>query len=121
MVVGKEKFKHLDIPGSLDLFIWPQPDDTALAVANAFAENVGKLKPNLTFIHFADPDVMGHRHGIHSPEKKQALADTDAAIGIIKKAIDDAGLTDESVIIISADHGSHDTENKAGQTVGTHG
>lgn len=121
MFVGKEKLKHLDIPGSLDLFIWPQPDDTVFAVANAVVEKVGKLKPNLTFIHFADPDVMGHRHGIHSPEKIQALEDTDTAIGMIKKAVADAGMLEDSVFIISADHGSHDKTKKDGKIYGTHG
>jgi arylsulfatase A-like enzyme len=73
------------------------------------------------FIHFADPDVMGHRYGIHSPQKIQALEEVDSAIGMIVKAAEDAGILEESVFIISADHGSHDVTNKAGNTVGTHG
>src|SRR5882757_4367984 len=52
MFVGKEKFKHLLLPGSVDFFVWPQPEDDATAVAKAFAEKVGTLKPNLCFIHF---------------------------------------------------------------------
>jgi len=120
MFVGKEKFEHLILPGSLDAFVWPQPEDDAKAVAKIFAEQVRSLKPNLCFIHFRDPDTAGHAHGASSPEKIQALADCDAALKIIKDAIAAAGLTN-SVIILTADHGSHDIKNKDGKTVGTHG
>ena len=120
MFVGKEKFKHLLLPGSVDVFVWPQPEDGALAVARAFAAQVKTLQPNLCFIHFRDPDTEGHKYGSHSPEKKKALADCDQALGIIKNAIAEAGLTN-SVIILTADHGSHDFKDKDGITRGTHG
>jgi len=121
MFVGKEKFKHLLLPGSVDAFVWPQPNDDAISVAKAFAAQVGELKPNLCFIHFRDPDTMGHKYGVNSPEKIQALKDSDAALKIVKDAIEAAGLTKDSVIILTADHGSHDTKDKNGNTVGTHG
>lgn len=121
MFVGKEKFEHLALPGSLDAFVWPKTNNDALAVANIFAEQVGQLKPNLCFIHFRDPDSAGHAYGARSPEKVKALTDCDAALKVIKDAIDAAGLTKNSVIILTADHGSHDTKDKNGKTVGTHG
>ncbi len=120
MYVGKEKFKHLLLPGSVDSFVWPQPEDNAKAVAQAFAGEVAQLKPNLCFIHFRDPDSAGHAHGANSPEKVQALKDCDEALKVIKDAIAAAGLTDSSVIILTADHGSHDIL-KNGKTVATHG
>jgi predicted AlkP superfamily pyrophosphatase or phosphodiesterase len=119
--VGKEKFEHLILPGSLDAFVWPKPEDDARAVTKMFAAQVGNLKPNLCFIHFRDPDTAGHKCGADSPEKMHALADCDAALKIIKDAIAAAGLTDSSVIILTADHGSHDIKDKNGKMVGTHG
>ena len=121
MFVGKEKFKHLDQPGSLDAFVWPRPEDNAKAVAKAFAEQVSNLKPNLCFIHFRDPDTVGHEYGAESPEKMKSLADCDEALKTIKDAIGAAGLVDTSVIILTADHGSHDIRNRQGKTVATHG
>ena len=121
MFVGKEKFEHLILPGSLDTFAWPQPEDDAKAVARVFAAHVGTLKPNLCFIHFRDPDTAGHAYGASSPEKMQALTDCDGALKIIKDATAAAGLTSSSVIILTADHGSHDVKNKDGKIVGTHG
>ena len=120
MFVGKEKFKHLELPGSLDAIVWPQPEDNAKAVAKSFAAEVGKLKPNLCFIHFRDPDTVGHKTGSHSPEKIQALQECDEALKTIKDAIAAAGLTETSVIILTADHGSHDSKDKDGKTIGVH-
>lgn len=121
MFVSKEKFKHLNQLGSLDSFVWPQPDDDAKSVARAFAEKVAELKPNLCLIHFRDPDTTGHEYGAYAPEKVLALRDCDEGLKIIQDAIDAAGILDQSVIILTADHGSHSIENKEGKIVGTHG
>ena len=121
LFVGKEKFKHLELPGSIDALIWPQPDDDAKSVAKAFAAEFGKIKPNLCFIHFRDPDTVGHKYGTYSPEKVQALKDCDAALKTITDAVDAAGLMDSSVFILTSDHGAHDVKNREGKTVATHG
>ena len=120
MFVGKDKFKQLEVPGTLDAFVWPRPVDNALAVAKAFADQVATLKPNLCFVHFHDPDSVGHKFGAHAPEKIQALKDCDAALKIITNAISAAGLMDRSVIILTADHGGHDAKDKEGKTIGAH-
>lgn len=118
--VSKQKFKLFEKQGGLDCFEVVQPSDS-ISVAKAFAARFGALKSNLVFIHFGEPDAMGHKFGIYSPEKMKALADADTALGIIRQAIDDAGLTSSSVLILTADHGCHDVVNKEGKTVGTHG
>lgn len=121
MFVGKEKFKHLELPGTIDELIWPQPDDDAKSVARAFAAEFPKSKPNLTFIHFRDPDTVGHATGAYSPEKIKALQDCDEALATITNAVRAAGVLDRSVFILTADHGSHDGKNKEGKTIGIHG
>jgi len=121
MFVSKEKFAHLNVPGSIDTYLWPQPDDDAKSVAQAFAAEFGKSKPNLTFIHFRDPDTVGHATGAYSPEKVQALKDCDEALKIIQDAVAAAGVLEQSVFILTADHGSHDAKNKEGKIVGSHG
>lgn len=123
MFVAKEKFKTLALPGSVDEFVFP-PKFDAQSVANAFAAEVGKLKPNLCFIHFGDPDVAGHKYGVFSPEKMKAFADCDAALKTIRDAVDAAGLTASSVFILTADHGCHDTPGDTPQAPikgGAHG
>jgi predicted AlkP superfamily pyrophosphatase or phosphodiesterase len=120
MFVAKEKFRHLELPGSVDRFVYPD-DHTAKGVAQAFAESMKTLKPNLCFIHFGDPDVKGHEFGMESPEKMQAFADTDQALNIIRQSIKAAGIEANSVIIMTADHGGHDVKDRQGNTRGTHG
>jgi predicted AlkP superfamily pyrophosphatase or phosphodiesterase len=126
MFVGKEKFRHLLQPGTVDEFEFgPNPVvqngapivKTASAktpstfpariVALTAARYIVERKPNLCFIHFPDPDTAGHKHGWGSPQQLKALADVDAALGEVLQAIDSAGIQQDSVLIITADHGGH--------------
>ena len=108
MFVGKPKFKHLNLPGSLDEFVLPLPTANAKDVAAAFAARLPLLNVDLCLIHFADPDSTGHKYGWGSPEQKQAFADSDAALKIVMDALKTAGIADSSVVILTADHGGHD-------------
>jgi predicted AlkP superfamily pyrophosphatase or phosphodiesterase len=121
MFIGKEKLKHLALPGTVDTLILPQIKDDAKVVAQAFATEFGKTKPNLCFIHFSDPDTVGHKTGAYSPEKVKALENCDVALTTIKNAVAAAGVLDHSVFILTADHGSHDAKDKDGKTIGSHG
>ena len=121
MFVTKQKFEHLNLPGSVDKFYYPEASPTCGSVAREFADTVGSLRPGLCFIHFGDPDVAGHEFGVGSPEKMKALEDCDKALQTIVDAVEKAGLTDSSVFILTADHGGHDVTDKKGATRGTHG
>lgn len=139
MFVGKVKFRHLDLPGTVDTFVFPLPNlpadaqaaekskVEAKAVAKAFASALaGGLKPNLCFIHFSDTDTAGHKYGWGSPEQIKAFANCDAALKIVMDAIRKADLADSSVVILTADHGGHNAtpeQLKANPTMakGTHG
>lgn len=121
MVVAKEKFMHLNPPGTVDRFIYVKDDPSSLNVASAFATMLADLKPGLCFIHFGEPDVKGHAFGIDSPEKMQAFAESDQALKKIRDAVQAAGIADSSVFILTADHGCHDIKDKNGATKGAHG
>ncbi len=121
MFVAKEKFQHLNLPGTVDVFVYPKDDESCGSVARHFAEQVVTLKPNLCFVHFGDPDVKGHEFGIDSPQKMQAYADTDKALKVLRDAVAQAGIADSSVFILTADHGCHDIKDANGITRGTHG
>ena len=123
LFAGKVKFRHLWLPDSLDRFDFKgivedkpvagteeieKSVNPSQAVAKSAADYIVEKKPQLCFIHFADPDSAGHKSGWGSPEQKEAFKVSDQALSQIVKAIADAGLSDSSVIIISADHGGHD-------------
>ena len=126
MFVGKEKFRHLVQTNSVDVFDYNraesgevikgaygetkmQKEGTVFArvVARDAAAYIVKSKPNLCFIHLADPDAAGHQFGWGSAEQIEAFMETDVALGVIVQAIHDAGIADQTVVIISADHGGH--------------
>lgn len=105
MFVGKPKFLHLYVPKTLDEFSLPEYH--ARYVAEAAARYIVSRKPNLCFIHFADPDEAGHAHGWGSDEQKRAFAASDAALKTVLDAINRAGVAQTSVVLITADHGGH--------------
>lgn len=123
MFVGKVKFRHLWLEGSLDLFDFGGPQDRkpvagapaiekdkkpSQTVAKQAAAWIKEHKPKLAFIHFPDVDSAGHKHGWGSPEQKEAIKVTDQALWQVWQGIKDAGIADTSVLIVSADHGGHD-------------
>lgn len=105
MFVGKQKFAHLFLPGSLDAFA--MPDYSARIVAREAAEYITLRKPGLCFIHFADSDGAGHAYGWGSPEQVKAFADEDEALKIVCDGLKRAGIEKDSVVIMTADHGGH--------------
>jgi predicted AlkP superfamily pyrophosphatase or phosphodiesterase len=105
LFAGKPKFKHLNQPGTLNAF--EIPSYASKTVAQKAAAYILAHKPNLCFVHFADSDGAGHQYGWGSPQQKQSFADEDAALGILKEAVEKAGIAGQSVFILSADHGGH--------------
>jgi predicted AlkP superfamily pyrophosphatase or phosphodiesterase len=113
MFVGKEKFRHLVLPGTVDQFEFGPAEPhkpstvTSRIVAQGAAGYILEHKPNLCFIHFTDPDNTGHKYGWGSAHQIKAFNEVDAALAEIVKAIEAAGISQESVLIITADHGGH--------------
>lgn len=103
---GKLKFRHLNVPGTVDEF--QIPSYNAKIVAAAAAKYIVEKKPNLCFVHFADSDGAGHEFGWSSPQQIQAFADEDAALQTLRDAVKAAGIENRSVFILTADHGGHD-------------
>ncbi|PCJ64031.1 MAG: alkaline phosphatase [Candidatus Hydrogenedentota bacterium] len=70
---------------------------------------IKKMKPTFLFIHMDDIDHVGHGTGHGTPEYYASVAETDVLIGNILQAVKDAGIENETVIIITSDHGGHGT------------
>jgi predicted AlkP superfamily pyrophosphatase or phosphodiesterase len=129
MFVGKEKLQHLFQPGTLDYFDYggqrltnprvavngsdgddcytsvPAESLSARSVARRAAAYLMQRKPNLCFIHLADPDVVGHKYGWGSPEQRRSLEEVDRALHDILSALRKGGLRGNTVLIVTADHG----------------
>jgi arylsulfatase A-like enzyme len=113
MVVGKEKLRQISEPASTDYFEFINDRDTVIA------QTVTKLIPQgfgLFFVHFPTPDFMGHEYGWLSAEQLSVLYRSDEALAAILEALDQAGMRQDTLLIISADHGGHDTTHGSSRT-----
>jgi Type I phosphodiesterase / nucleotide pyrophosphatase/Chitobiase/beta-hexosaminidase C-terminal domain/PA14 domain len=76
--------------------------DTTVQVAIDYIKN---KKPGFLFIHLDHVDHVGHSEGHKTPEFYQAVTEVDQLIGDIIQGTKDAGIYDDTVFIVSADHG----------------
>lgn len=105
MVVGKEKLSYLVLGDSVDeLFCADSHDQEVKENAVEFVENG---LPDVLFIHFPDVDRVGHAYGWMSPNQLYAVTFVDGMIGEVVAALDDKNYLDNTLIIITADHGGH--------------
>ncbi len=64
-----------------------------------------KYKPNLLTIHLPITDGAQHREGREGVLVRKAIAGADNAVGIIRDALQKAGIAEETTIIVTGDHG----------------
>jgi len=103
--VGKQKLEHAIPPGSVGLF--SKPGFLCHAVSEAAARYFVEKRPALEFVHFADPDEIGHHQGWMSDEQLRAIRGTDRCLANIVDAVHQAGAENDTLFILSADHGGH--------------
>ncbi|MGN0214371.1 MAG: alkaline phosphatase [Muribaculaceae bacterium] len=83
------------------------PDGAASIAVNYIKEK----KPQYCAVIFEEPDHTGHTYGWCSEEYYKKLDQLDVYLGMVVKAIEDAGIIDDTVIIVSADHGGKGKEH----------
>lgn len=85
-------------------FVIPTDDNDDAAIDEA-VKTIKEQKPLFTFVHLDEPDGVGHNIGHRTPEYYAELKNVDNRIGRIVQAVKDAGIEDETIIIVSSDHG----------------
>ena len=75
------------------------------STASDFIKYIKDKKPTLGFVHFDHVDHAGHHAGHGSTEYYKSVAKTDSLVGKILAGIKDAGIEDNTLVIIWADHG----------------
>jgi predicted AlkP superfamily pyrophosphatase or phosphodiesterase len=111
MVIGKEKLRQITEPSSLDYFAFV--DDTDKIEDQFTIEQLviqQTLKGfGLMFVHFPNGDIAGHDHGWMSYKQLKKYAIADEALGYIIDTLKSLGLYESTLIIVSSDHGGHET------------
>ena len=62
-------------------------------------------KPFFFFVHFAEVDHAGHRHGEKSAEYDEAIISGDKQLGRIVEKLKQLGVYEKTLIYVTADHG----------------
>ena len=112
MYVGKEKLRQITEPSSTDVFTYINDRDLVITeqlIAN-FPQDF-----RLLFVHFPTPDWMGHEYGWLSWQQLSVIFRADEALGQILAELSARGLREETLIIITADHGGHETTHGSSQ------
>jgi len=112
-IVEEEGVKYRIIPGSpyynmyTALEVWEFGLELDEKVGSRALEMLEKYKdkPFFFFVHFAQVDHKGHKHGENSKEYNDALISNDLWTGKIMEKLKELGLYDKTLIYVTADHG----------------
>jgi hypothetical protein len=111
MVVGKEKLRQVTEPASTDYFSFVDQTDKIIDpfTVDQLAIQQIILGFDLMLVHFPNGDLTGHDHGWMSRRQLRAYATDDESFGYILGALKKHGLYESTLIIVTSDHGGHDS------------
>lgn len=105
LVTGKKKLDYLVLPHSVDE---PRCGDVHdPEVKKEALEIIEAGLPNVMFIHFPDTDRVGHAYGWMSENQLYAVSFADGLIGEIVAALKEGNYWNNTLLIVTADHGGH--------------
>lgn len=91
-------------------------DKTNTALTKAAVEYIVSEKPNLLTVIYDSPDDVGHSEGHDTPGYYEMLKHLDNQVGEILTAIKDAGIYENTIVIVTSDHGGIE-DNHGGKTM----
>lgn len=95
-------FGRLFEKSAVDYDVNPENEDETAVIASKYIE---EKKPTLTFIHFDHVDHAGHEFGHGTSEYYKSVEKADSLLNQVMNSIEKAGIANETLVIISADHG----------------
>ncbi|MCG5051866.1 MAG: alkaline phosphatase [Myxococcales bacterium] len=101
--VGKWKLAHVVRPGVVDVFA--RPGYLCRKVVDAATQYFIDHEPQVQFVHFSDPDSLGHKDGWMSEGQKRAVANSDGCLATLIDAIAASPLASRTLVLVSSDHG----------------
>lgn len=75
---------------------------------------IKKKKPDFLFIHFDSTDGAGHKNGYGTYRHLQAISEVDKLIGDVYSSARDAGIIEDTLFMVIADHGGTADEGSGG-------
>lgn len=93
---------------SSDMHIKGKKGELNPATAAKAVEYIKSAKPTLAWIAFDEPDVTGHKDGHDTPAFYAKINELDGYIAQIVEATKQAGMYENTVFLLMADHGGID-------------
>lgn len=97
-----EGFSNLYDRRFVDYDIHGQDEDETVSLA---IDYIKAKRPRFLFVHLDNVDHAGHADGHGTQSYYDAVAKADALIGQMRQALIEAGMMDDSVILVTSDHG----------------
>lgn len=88
---------YFQVPGNY----WDKPE----MIFDKAVEAIKARKPTLVAVCVDQLDSVGHNKGHDTPEYYEHLAKLDAQVGRVLKAIEESGIANDTIVIMTADHG----------------
>ena len=108
---SKTKFHHLEIPSTLDYSRSPKGGRDPMFSEERTTGYVGKYlkqaSPNLLFVHFMEPDFVGHQFGWMGYMYGMAVREADLGVARVIQEADERFGRGNYTVILTADHGGH--------------
>ena len=80
-------------------------------IASVSTEYIKSKKPDFMVIIYDDPDHVGHASGHATQQYYAKMEELDACLGEILASVKEAGIYDDSIFIITSDHGGNGTSH----------
>lgn len=119
---SKSKFHHIDAPETIDHVRGPRGGPipwNAGRTTDLVLEHLRAARPNLTFVHLADADFVGHSFGWMGYVYGMAVRETDRAVARILDGADAAFGRGAYTVILTSDHGGHGKSHGSADPVDT--
>ena len=104
-----------------DAGIYKEKMGDASIVSFLEGDYLAEKKPILTYLHINLPDAIGHHKGHRTPEYYESIETVDGYIGRIYDAYCRNGMIEDTLFIVTSDHGGVCYTTADGIVKGTHG
>ncbi|MBN1273188.1 MAG: alkaline phosphatase family protein [Candidatus Aminicenantes bacterium] len=64
-----------------------------------------KNQPFFLFLHYKEPDEVGHLYGENSNHYTQALIEVDMETGLVVNKLQELGIYEKTIVLVTTDHG----------------
>ena len=95
------------VENNLNLYKYGGVNDAT--ICNKVCEFVSEKAPKLVFVQFDEVDGAGHSSGYNTPAHFAKISEIDGYIGKIYEAYEKKGIIEDTLFIVTADHGGNGT------------